>query len=431
MGNFIVIALAVFNIFAWIIILIRFKKLFSTDDIIADTKESCNSILKDLNSNVDRNITLIDRRIETLASLIKDADKRIKLLSDIEKSNEVADIFHKKNNDFATLQSLSGRSKNQFDTKANNLAKPKSARGVKAYESANTPILPARNSEEDTLVDIASTKGQSKADDFEGDGSAKAKDADLDAIGNNVNNGDVNKDSQGVTSPHGGRARKNKNLATPDDSKELGEENNEVDVGNIFDSVTQSIERAEDFDDDSYEDENSDKRDEDVDSVNSDGANGVAGGINKPFDGSGEYFDGKKGFASETDEASQTDGIKTGEGNEAEDFDDEDEDYGDDINRVGEDFVKPRRSRKNSFLLRDKGADLGSDTEVEGAKESSATSFNKLKNNFNPTAFVNPKLTFKEQVITMFDSGMSVNEISQALSRSAVEIQLVLDVEGR
>lgn len=81
---FLIVTLCLFNISLWIVFIIRFKKLFNTDNIIENTKESVNKILIDLNNNTARNISLIEDRISKLKLLVAEADKKIKLLSEQE-----------------------------------------------------------------------------------------------------------------------------------------------------------------------------------------------------------------------------------------------------------------------------------------------------------------------------------------------------------
>lgn len=90
---FLIVILCLFNISLWIVFVIRFKKLFNTDSIIENTKESVNKILIDLNNNTTRNINLIEDRISKLKILIAEADKKIKLLSEQELGNAALKDF--------------------------------------------------------------------------------------------------------------------------------------------------------------------------------------------------------------------------------------------------------------------------------------------------------------------------------------------------
>lgn len=78
------VAVCILNVALWLVFLIKFKNLFSTDNIIEKTKAELNRIIMDVNGNAERNITLIEDRIERLRALIAEADKRIKLAESAE-----------------------------------------------------------------------------------------------------------------------------------------------------------------------------------------------------------------------------------------------------------------------------------------------------------------------------------------------------------
>ncbi len=77
--TFLIITLCVFNILMWLVFLVKFRKLFSTDDIIAGTKEEMNHIVSDINRNTSRNIDLINEKIRELKSVIAEADRHINM----------------------------------------------------------------------------------------------------------------------------------------------------------------------------------------------------------------------------------------------------------------------------------------------------------------------------------------------------------------
>ena len=93
---YLVVFLCVFNIVTWLLFLRNFKKLFTTDGIIEAAKSECNKIVTDLNRNADRNITLIDGKINNLQGLIKEADRKIRLLMDLEKQGAELSEFQSK-----------------------------------------------------------------------------------------------------------------------------------------------------------------------------------------------------------------------------------------------------------------------------------------------------------------------------------------------
>ena len=60
-----------------IVILIRFKKLFSTDAIIEKTKSQMNRVIMDVNNNANRDIELINESSRRLRALLNEADKKM------------------------------------------------------------------------------------------------------------------------------------------------------------------------------------------------------------------------------------------------------------------------------------------------------------------------------------------------------------------
>jgi hypothetical protein len=87
----IVSAVCLINLFLWFIFFHKFTKIFSTNDIIENTRSELNKMILDINRNTERDITLIEDRIKTLKDIIAEADKRIALAkSEAERKNVVA-----------------------------------------------------------------------------------------------------------------------------------------------------------------------------------------------------------------------------------------------------------------------------------------------------------------------------------------------------
>ncbi len=85
---YLTILISLFNIFMWMVFLKKFKTLFSTDDIIASTREELNRMIEDMNRNTGRDLNLADAKIKELKGILADAEKRIELLnSDLAKKS--------------------------------------------------------------------------------------------------------------------------------------------------------------------------------------------------------------------------------------------------------------------------------------------------------------------------------------------------------
>lgn len=89
-----VIAITIINVILWIVFLIKFKRLFSTDDVIAKTRSEMNNMIIDINRNTERDITLIDDRTQKLKLIIADADKRIALAREEESKRTSVKELH-------------------------------------------------------------------------------------------------------------------------------------------------------------------------------------------------------------------------------------------------------------------------------------------------------------------------------------------------
>ncbi|MBO4319848.1 MAG: hypothetical protein J5857_05210 [Treponema sp.] len=75
-----VLLLCVFNVVMWLVQIVRFKNIFSTDKIMNETRDQLNAMLMDINRNAERNISLIDDRIQKLKEISEEADRHIQLL---------------------------------------------------------------------------------------------------------------------------------------------------------------------------------------------------------------------------------------------------------------------------------------------------------------------------------------------------------------
>ena len=77
MAAYIAIFLSLVSIILMTIILIRFKKLFSTDAIIDKTKAQMNRVIMDVNNNANRDLELLNESSRRLRALLNEADKKM------------------------------------------------------------------------------------------------------------------------------------------------------------------------------------------------------------------------------------------------------------------------------------------------------------------------------------------------------------------
>ncbi|MCR5217232.1 hypothetical protein [Treponema sp.] len=68
------------NIILWLVFLHRFRKIFSTDEILTRTQTHLNNMLKDINSNASRNLDLLEEKIRQVKSVAAETERKIEEL---------------------------------------------------------------------------------------------------------------------------------------------------------------------------------------------------------------------------------------------------------------------------------------------------------------------------------------------------------------
>ena len=93
MSVILVCILCLINLFLWFLFFKKFNKLFSTDDIIESTKSELNKMILDVNRNAERNITLIESRINDLKSVIAEADDRLSMVKSKQQKQKMESAY--------------------------------------------------------------------------------------------------------------------------------------------------------------------------------------------------------------------------------------------------------------------------------------------------------------------------------------------------
>ena len=70
MAAYIALFISLVSLILMVVILVRFKKLFSTDAIIEKTKSQMNRVIMDVNNNANRDLELINESSRRLRALI-------------------------------------------------------------------------------------------------------------------------------------------------------------------------------------------------------------------------------------------------------------------------------------------------------------------------------------------------------------------------
>ncbi len=74
-----IIVLTLINIGLWLVFLLRFKRLFSTDKIIEKTKARINEIEKQINTVTDRNLYIAKETTKNIETMLNDVDRKMEL----------------------------------------------------------------------------------------------------------------------------------------------------------------------------------------------------------------------------------------------------------------------------------------------------------------------------------------------------------------
>ncbi len=96
MAVIVVCTICFINLLLWFLFFKKFNKLFSTDDIIENTRSELNKMILDVNRNAERNITLIESRISDLKAVIAQADTHLSLLKSEIETKRMAEDYKSK-----------------------------------------------------------------------------------------------------------------------------------------------------------------------------------------------------------------------------------------------------------------------------------------------------------------------------------------------
>lgn len=80
MQLFIVASLIFINLLLWLVMLLRFKNLFSTQNILQEFRGEMESLIKDAQRNTALSINLIDEKIKELKAVSAEAERKVSIL---------------------------------------------------------------------------------------------------------------------------------------------------------------------------------------------------------------------------------------------------------------------------------------------------------------------------------------------------------------
>ena len=77
-----IICLTSFNVLLWIIFLIRFKKLFSTDKVVEKTADKINKMIKSIDEATERDLYLCGEADKRINQSIEETQKKLELFKE-------------------------------------------------------------------------------------------------------------------------------------------------------------------------------------------------------------------------------------------------------------------------------------------------------------------------------------------------------------
>ena len=104
-------ALTLVNLLLWLVFLVRFKKLFSADDIMTKFRDGMENILKDAERGTALSINVIDEKIREAKAIVAEAERKLALLRHELQSFESGAAFQAQLNLQSAAAALQGQEK--------------------------------------------------------------------------------------------------------------------------------------------------------------------------------------------------------------------------------------------------------------------------------------------------------------------------------
>lgn len=86
-----IIGICLVNVLFWIIFLIRFKKIFSTDSIIEKTRDQLNKMISDIDKSTERDVYLSGEAAKRIQNLLDEEEKKMEMF--IQASSRLRDMI--------------------------------------------------------------------------------------------------------------------------------------------------------------------------------------------------------------------------------------------------------------------------------------------------------------------------------------------------
>lgn len=145
------VLLLVFNILMWLIFLHRFNSFFSTERIISDFRNAINEKIREANNAADRNMNLVDDKIQQLNKVKAEAERRLAVLRrELDTQQRESEFRNAMSNVPKNSRKSSSAKNNPVQGELVFTEKARSELGVKE----NTLAVPAENMENSESEEI-------------------------------------------------------------------------------------------------------------------------------------------------------------------------------------------------------------------------------------------------------------------------------------
>ena len=142
--TFFIISVLVVNLILWGIFLIRFKRLFSTDDIINKTEQKVNHFIKEIDQAADRDTYLAKETTKRIKSMLDDADRKMELFQ--QATTRLRDMIAEadkinKGQKYTIIESTKPEQGNLFEEPDNTYTDKKPAKSIPKKETGEIPLV--------------------------------------------------------------------------------------------------------------------------------------------------------------------------------------------------------------------------------------------------------------------------------------------------
>lgn len=171
---YLVIFICVLNVALWAVFLIKFKKLFSTDQIIEKTRQQFNDLIKDIDKSADRDIYLAEESIKRIQAAVSDAEQKMQLfteaasrlkdmIAEADKINKISNESNSFFQDFSKIPVAGKKSGKKIHSEPDNSLENKPKNSKLAAYLKNSALSPEPDVDPEAAFEINNLSSGDKA----------------------------------------------------------------------------------------------------------------------------------------------------------------------------------------------------------------------------------------------------------------------------